>query len=123
MAVESLEEVLARWNKPPTDDRLLMLVGVPTEEGDGRATGHVDHPLTGTIEDNTVKYGDDLDPADDEDDEDVVDDRVPYEARTNAELKDELRKRDLPVSGNHDELVARLEEDDESDEDDEGDES
>jgi hypothetical protein len=35
-----------------------------------------------------------------------------YEAQTVAELQDELRDRDLAVSGTKDELIARLEEDD-----------
>lgn len=43
-----------------------------------------------------------------------------YEAQTVEDLKDELRERDLPVSGTKDELIARLEEDDNAeDEDDE----
>jgi hypothetical protein len=35
-----------------------------------------------------------------------------YQANTVEELRDELRSRDLPISGHKDELVARLEEDD-----------
>lgn len=35
-----------------------------------------------------------------------------YDEKTVIELQDELRARDLPVSGNKDELVARLQEDD-----------
>jgi len=35
-----------------------------------------------------------------------------YADKTNEELQDELRDRDLPVSGNKEELIARLEEDD-----------
>lgn len=35
-----------------------------------------------------------------------------YEANTVEELRDELRARNLPVSGHKDELIARLEEDD-----------
>lgn len=35
-----------------------------------------------------------------------------YEVWTVAELKEELKARDLAVGGRHDELVARLEEDD-----------
>lgn len=37
-----------------------------------------------------------------------------YEEQTVAELQDELRARDLAVSGTKDELIARLEEDDEA---------
>lgn len=42
-----------------------------------------------------------------------------YDDMTNAELQTLLRARGLPVSGNHDELVARLEADDEEGDDDE----
>lgn len=49
--------------------------------------------------------------ADDEDDEDESED---YDSWTNDQLRTELERRELPKSGNHDELVARLEEDDES---------
>jgi hypothetical protein len=44
----------------------------------------------------------------------MADDEVAesYEANTVEELREELRARDLPVSGHKDELVARLEEDD-----------
>lgn len=50
--------------------------------------------------------------ADDEDDEE--DEDSDYSEMSNDELRDELKRRDLPVSGNKDELIARLEEDDES---------
>lgn len=40
-----------------------------------------------------------------------------YAEWTNAELKAELESRELPHSGNKDELIARLTEDDESTED------
>lgn len=46
-------------------------------------------------------------PADDEDD-------YTYESETVEYLKDELKKRGLPTSGNKSELVTRLEEDDAS---------
>ena len=52
--------------------------------------------------------------AEDNEDEHVVDERVPYEDRTKDELKAELKRRDLPVSGKHADLVARLEEHDQS---------
>jgi hypothetical protein len=47
--------------------------------------------------------------------EDAEEDDSAYAGLTVDDLKDELRGRDLPVSGNRDELVARLEEDDSSD--------
>ncbi len=44
-------------------------------------------------------------------------DAAEYSDYTVDELKDKLRERELPVSGSKEELVARLEEDDESSED------
>ena len=44
-----------------------------------------------------------------------------YEDMTVARLQDIIRERDLPVSGNKDELIARLVEDDESSTDDDDD--
>lgn len=41
-----------------------------------------------------------------------------YSLWTNDELREELKARDLKVSGNKDELVARLEQDDAAEEDD-----
>ena len=52
--------------------------------------------------------GEDADDDDDDDEEDESD----YDSWTNARLSEELESRGLPKSGNHDELVARLEEDD-----------
>jgi hypothetical protein len=48
---------------------------------------------------------------------------VSYEDRTKAELQDELRERELPVSGSKQELIDRLNEADETDEVDEVDET
>jgi hypothetical protein len=59
----------------------------------------------------------DADGSDAGDDDDEEGDE--YDDMLADDLKEELRKRDLPVSGNKDELIARLREDDESDEDDE----
>ena len=45
--------------------------------------------------------------------EDVEDvEATGWDAYTKADLEDELRNRDLPVSGTKDELVARLDQDD-----------
>lgn len=54
---------------------------------------------------------------DDDSDGDDSDDEDGYEAMTVEQLQDELRNRELPVSGNKDELVGRLEADDEDSED------
>lgn len=43
-----------------------------------------------------------------EDDEEEEDDELEYDELDVAELKEELKKRDLPISGNKAELVARL---------------
>jgi hypothetical protein len=42
---------------------------------------------------------------------------VSYEDKTRDELRDELKERDLPVSGSKEDLIARLEEADKEDED------
>lgn len=111
---EEVQRLLAKWNPPPEDHALERIVGVPTDEGDGRATAHVraknlDHPQN---------------PADDSvdaarmfaDDGDDGEPDKPYEDQTNDELRAELERRGLPKSGNKDELIERLEEDDDSDE-------
>lgn len=51
-------------------------------------------------------------------DPDADDDATPYDDMTNEDLREELAKRDLPVSGNKAELIERLVTDDEADEDD-----
>lgn len=59
--------------------------------------------------------GEDADATDadeDDDEEDEGDDD--YDDMTGDQLRDELRRRDLPTSGRNDELIARLREDDES---------
>lgn len=57
--------------------------------------------------------GDDTDADDtDEDEEDEEDE---YDDMTNDQLREELGRRGLPKSGNQDELIARLREDDEDD--------
>jgi hypothetical protein len=67
----------------------------------GNATGNVESEgQTGTP-----------DSGDGEDDED---DEIPYEDHTNEELRGFLKERGLSTTGTKDELIARLEEDDES---------
>lgn len=63
--------------------------------------------------------GDGGDSDEDTDDEPDSDD---YDGWTNAQLQQELKRRDLPSSGNHAALVARLTEDDESSDEDDDDE-
>lgn len=53
-------------------------------------------------------------PEADDDEETAEDDG--YDGLTNAELQELLKARGLPTSGNKDDLVARLEEDDEEEE-------
>lgn len=126
---EQIQEISERWNPPPTDDGLHRLVGDAVPEGDTRATAAYNppsdyrSPASDKVDAQARQgYSDDLDDEDDG----TVDPRVPYSERTNAELKDEIDRRNegrdkdarLAKSGNHDDLVARLEEDDaESDED------
>lgn len=105
---DNLEAQLARWNKPSRDSNFELVVGGTPDEGDTRAT---------VSPDPNANYHDDGQDAPESDD---------YSEWNNAQLKDELRRRDLPVGGKHDELVSRLEEHDEEqssdDEDDEDDE-
>lgn len=122
---EQVQELLNKWNKPPEDVALSRLVGVPTEPGDTRATAHVrdatlDHaqnPGDSKVDAGRM-YADDGDsglpevPTDD-------DGNPQYDELKNADLKQHLEARGLPVSGKHDELVQRLEEDDESEDDEE----
>lgn len=129
---EQVQDLLTKWNKPPEDVALSRLVGTPTDPGDTRATAHVrdatlDHdknPGSDKIDAGRM-YADDGDtggdsglppvPTDDDGNPD-------YDEMKNADLKEHLAARDLPVSGNHAELVSRLQEDDESDDDDEDEE-
>jgi hypothetical protein len=119
---EQVSDLMQSWNPPPVDKAMERIVGVPTEPGDGRATAHVpmeelnSHMNAGRddIDAQRQQYGDDLDDGDDADD-----DGSEYDDMTIDQLKDALRERDLPVSGNKQELIDRLVEDDEAD--DEGD--
>lgn len=52
----------------------------------------------------------DVDADEDEDEDEGAD----YSTMSNDELRAELKRRDLPTGGNKDELIERLEEDDES---------
>jgi hypothetical protein len=54
--------------------------------------------------------------VEDDTDEDEEEETGDYSELSNDELKAELERRGLPKSGNKDELIARLEEDDDSDE-------
>ena len=115
---EEVAELLAKWNPPPVDGGLVRLIGVPTEEGDTRATASVrpeemNHPGNAAADDIDAER---MLQDDGDDEEDVG-----YDDMTNADLKELLKARELPVSGNHDELVARLDADDAEGNDDEED--
>lgn len=114
MAQESLEEIMARWNPPPTSNAIEMLVGKPTEDGDVAATAHYPNPLASPTSDNAIQYADDGDGAVDA--EDYSDEEVwNFQA-----LKDEIDKRNedrddedrISKGGSADDLRARLVEDD-----------
>jgi hypothetical protein len=116
---EQVADLLSKWNAPPNAHDMERLLGQPVPEGDTRATaavrpGDMDHDR------NPGDSGTDASRmfADDGDDEDDESEDVSYDDLTNDELKELLRERDLPVSGKHDELVARLQESDESDDED-----
>lgn len=116
---EQVQELTQRWNPSPVEHSIERLVGTAVPEGDTRATGHVPmeelnrgfNPADDSV-DAQRQYADDGDdslpevPTDDDGDPD-------YSAMTVDDLKQHLSSRDLAVSGNKDELVKRLEDDDE----------
>ncbi len=126
---EQVQDLLNSWNPPAESNRLQTLIGVPTDEASVAATAHVRHP---GLDHDKNPASDGVDAAslfaDDADDgaglpEVPTDDdgNPDYDSMKNADLQEHLRARDLPVSGNHSELVSRLEEDDADDGDDEDD--
>jgi hypothetical protein len=101
---EQVQEIMQGWNPPPEDHAMERIVGVPTDPAVTAATAHVPmEELNRGFQESDSDYSDDMDES--------------YEDMTNDDLRAELEKRGLPKSGNKDELVARLEEDDASDED------
>lgn len=128
---EQVQDLLKSWNKPPEDQVMERVVGVPTDEGDTRATAHtpmqeLNHPNNPANDgvDAQRMYADDGDGEGDGLPEVPTDEdgNPDYDSMKNADLKEHLAARDLPVSGNHDDLVARLEESDNADEEEEEDE-
>lgn len=114
---EQVQDLLSRWNAPAEDHSLERVVGVQVEEGDTRATSHVPmEELNRGFHDDGDDEGEDdgLPPVEYDEDGNAL-----WDDLKNADLKEHLAARDLPVSGNHAELVERLEEDDASEEDDE----
>jgi hypothetical protein len=93
------EEIMATWNKPPVDSGYELTVGVEVPDGDTRATAALGSVPSG---------GEETDQS--------------YEDMTVAELKAEIDRRNsdpdreeaLSKSGNKDDLIATLEEDDDS---------
>lgn len=78
---------------------------IRTEETDGTNTRQIEgEPNTEESTDSTPSGQDDTDNGD-----------RGYEDMSKDELKDECRERELPVGGNREELIARLNEDDEAD--------
>lgn len=105
-----VQKHLDRWNPAPQSNNLAYVLGEVAPREDGRETAAASHPDAHEISDNKVQYDDDGDdlptvPTDD-------DGNPAYDDLKNDDLKALLSARDLPVSGKHDELVARLEEDD-----------
>lgn len=108
------DRLLKSWNPPAEDHGIERVVGVPTDPADVAATGHTPmaelnkhvNPASDSVDAARLnEYGDDLSDTED----------VSYEDMTNDDLRAELEKRGLPKSGNKQEMVERLEEDDESD--------
>lgn len=117
---EQVQEQLNRWNPPEESHAFERVVGVPVDEGDTRATAHVElDEVNAHIKAGGPRPSDSTVDASRMDalDEDEEGEDSGYDDKTVDELKAELRKRDLPVSGKHAELVQRLEEDDASDDD------
>lgn len=87
---EQVQKILNTWNEPVTDYGMQMMVGVPTDPADGRATGSLD-----TKEMNrhmASAYSDDVDAA---------------ELKGKA-LDEALEEAGLPKSGTADEKRERL---------------
>jgi hypothetical protein len=95
-----VREHLDRWNSPAEDNSLNALVGQPAPEGDGRATAN-----TGP----TNPYADSADLAEVPTDDDGNPD---YSKMKNADLEAHLKARGLSTAGNKEEMVERLEDDD-----------
>lgn len=89
-------EILASWNPPPKDSGYDLTVGLAVPEGDTRATAALG---------NDPSKGGDV--------------ASEYDEMSKDDLQDALRERDLPVSGSKQELIARLQEDDNSEDDEE----
>jgi hypothetical protein len=112
---EQVDELTASWNPPPEDKAFERIVGVPVVAGDTRATGHTPmeelnshmNPGDDSV-DAQRQYADDADEGDE-----GAGDEDTYEDMNVPELKDVLKRRDLPVSGTKQELIDRLREDDE----------
>lgn len=114
---EQVKDLLNRWNKPTNvQDYVDRHIGTQPEPGDTRATVAVQDPV---LDHDRNPARDDIDAQrafqDDGDDEPEGDEAPDYDSMTNAALKEILEARGLAKSGNHDELVARLEEDDAAD--------
>lgn len=115
MAVETVEEILRRWNKPPVDNDLAYVLGEVADREDGRETKATDNPNAHEIQDNKVQYTDDGD----DDDDDAAEDYSDEDTWTFQALKDEIDRRNadrdddkISKGGGRDDLVARLVEDD-----------
>jgi hypothetical protein len=119
---EEVQDLLNGWNAPPSDKSLERLVGENPPEGDGRATAAMNQPAEGLNPFSDKVDAQRLHAYTDDGDSAGGDGEVAYEDKTNDELRDELEKRGLSKSGNKQELINRLEEDDasEDDEDDDG---
>lgn len=95
--------------------------GRPLEEvantGDANTRGESIEELEARLARMKAEQAADEDESDEEDDEEMD-----YESMSNDDLRAELARRDLSVSGKKEDLIARLEADDASEEDDEDEE-
>jgi hypothetical protein len=117
--VESVEDILGRWNKPPSNDGLTRMVGEDVPKGDTRATVAAGN--------NEINYSDKQSSSVDASlpdgvktltvDATVEDD---YTNQSHADLKEEIDARNtdredddqISKGGSADDLRARLREDD-----------
>jgi hypothetical protein len=113
-----VQSLLDTWNPPADDGSMQYLIGVPREQGDGRATAsptdpNLQHPLNPAMKGDAQRVNN---PFTDDADEDYSGKEWSKDAlkeeveRRNSEMDDEDNH--LAVSGTKDELRERLVADD-----------
>lgn len=123
MSVETVEEIRARWNTPPTSGGVARVIGQPSPEGDTRASAALnpdapdsskrDQSLPEDVKTLTVNP-ETGQPVDTGDTQDKYTDMDMAALRDEADARNEGRGDDDKISkgGSADDLRARLREDD-----------